>query len=172
MRHKPYGKLNPFQTPRTHYYTQTGDWITKLPPTLLGINMLLTLTCKASKKMLLVTGKETQIAAEQGAAMLNAWRLHDQNFPTQFISDRDPCFLLGVMKGMFDKLSTKMLTSTAYYPQTDRQSERTNQTVEIALRYFVTANPGNEQIEALLHIQSTINNSCNASTGVALNKVI
>ena len=37
---------------------------------------------------------------------------------------------------MFEKLGVQLLYSTAYHPQTDGQSERTNQTVKIALRFY------------------------------------
>ena len=42
---------------------------------------------------------------------------------------------------MFDRLGTKLLMSTAYHPQTDGLSERTNQTIEIALRFLISENP-------------------------------
>ena len=82
------------------------------------------------------------------------------------IGDRDPLWLSAFFQAVFEKLSTRFLASTAYHPQTDGQSERTNQTVEIALRFFITSNPEKEWTEALPHIQSTMNNSRNASTGV------
>ena len=37
---------------------------------------------------------------------------------------------------MFVAMGVKLLYSTAYHPQTDGASERTNQTVELALRYY------------------------------------
>ncbi|EON65796.1 hypothetical protein W97_05035 [Coniosporium apollinis CBS 100218] len=51
-----------------------------------------------------------------------------------------PRFLSNFWKEVSTKISVQLLTSTAYHAQTDGQSERTNQTVEIALRYFVTSN--------------------------------
>ena len=42
---------------------------------------------------------------------------------------------------VFQKLGTKILASTAYHPQTDGQSKRTNQTVEIGLRFWITEHP-------------------------------
>lgn len=56
------------------------------------------------------------------------------------ISDRDSKFMSELWQIIFQRLRTAILTSTAYHPQTDGQSKRTNQTVEIALRYFVTSN--------------------------------
>jgi hypothetical protein len=38
--------------------------------------------------------------------------------------------------------------------------------VETGLRFFITANPEKEWIEALPHVQSTMNNSKNVSRGV------
>ena len=59
-------------------------------------------------------------------------------------------------------------------PQTDGQSERTNQTVEIALHFLLSNNPSASWPAALpsIHIQATLNNSQNASTGFASNEVL
>jgi hypothetical protein len=57
------------------------------------------------------------------------------------------------------------LYSTVYYPQTDRQSERANQSVEIALCYFSATLLSPEDWEpALLYIQFYLNNLIVAST--------
>lgn len=58
----------------------------------------------------------------------------DWGLPKVIISDRDPKFLVELWKIVFDKFEIKLLYSTAYHSQSDGQSERTNQTVEIALR--------------------------------------
>ena len=41
-------------------------------------------------------------------------------------------------RAIFQQLQTSLTTSTAYHPQSDGQSERTNQTVEIALRFHLS----------------------------------
>ena len=42
---------------------------------------------------------------------------------------------------MWEALGTKLLMTAAYYPQADGLAERKNQTVEIALRFFVFERP-------------------------------
>ena len=59
----------------------------------------------------------------------------DWGFPPAIISDYDAKFPSEFWKKLFDKAGTKILTSTAYHLETDGQSEQTNQTIEIALRY-------------------------------------
>jgi hypothetical protein len=54
---------------------------------------------------------------------------------------------------------------------TEGQSERTNQTVEIALRFFLTENPGADWVSAVPLIQANTNNSPNASTGLCPNEL-
>ena len=66
-----------------------------------------------------------------------------------------------------------MLTSTAYHPQTDDQSERTNQTVEIALRFHLTNSDAlsEEWLSLLSYIQIILNNSTNFTIDFALNEL-
>lgn len=73
---------------------------------------------------------------------------------------------------MFKKLGVKLLYSIAYHPQTDGLNKRTNQTVEIALRFFVYAlKDPTLWLEVLLQIQSILNNTSSSTTGKTPNKV-
>ncbi|KAD0137580.1 hypothetical protein E3N88_44738 [Mikania micrantha] len=56
--------------------------------------------------------------------------------PTSIISDRDSKFTSRVWQIVNDALGTLLDMSTAYHPQTDGQSERTNQTLEDMLRAY------------------------------------
>jgi hypothetical protein len=62
--------------------------------------------------------------------------------PQRFISDRHTRFTSKLFKELCATLAVpvkpwvKQDTSTAYHPQTDGQSERTNQTMEDLLRTF------------------------------------
>lgn len=73
---------------------------------------------------------------------------------------------------VFNKLGVSMLTSTAYHPQTDGQSERTNQTIENALRFHLTANPGGDWTAVLPFLQAESNNVKQFSTGFAPNELV
>jgi hypothetical protein len=64
-------------------------------------------------------------------------------------------------------MDARFHTTAAWHPSADGQSERTNQTVEIAIRFFLTQNTDLEWIDALPFIQHMINNSKNASTGTS-----
>ena len=62
--------------------------------------------------------------------------LHDT-----LISDRGPQFASAFAKELTRLLKYDVRLSTAYHPQTDRQTERTNQEVETYLRIFCANNP-------------------------------
>src|SRR5205814_1929532 len=79
------------------------------------------------------------------------------------ISDRDPKFLSEFWKSLFAKAGTKLLLSKAYHPQTDGQSERTNQMVEVALRYYVSMYQ-DDWVEHVELIQAAINVMISATT--------
>nr|GEZ87531.1 putative reverse transcriptase domain-containing protein [Tanacetum cinerariifolium] len=56
--------------------------------------------------------------------------------PVSIISDRDPRFASNFWRSLQNALGTRLDMSTAYYPETDCQSERTIQTLEAMLRAF------------------------------------
>jgi transposase InsO family protein len=53
--------------------------------------------------------------------------------PSRVISDRDPCFTSRFFQEVCRQLDIKQNLSMAYHPQTDSQSEWTNQTLEAML---------------------------------------
>ena len=56
--------------------------------------------------------------------------------PDKLITDRDVQFTSGLFRELCQQLGVKQNISSAYHLQTNRASERTNQTVETALRIF------------------------------------
>lgn len=79
-------------------------------------------------------------AAKVATAYLdNVFKIH--SLPKTMISDRDPIFTSRFWKELFSKLGNELRMSSAYHPETDGQSERVNQCLEIYLRCFSHACP-------------------------------
>ena len=167
-RHKPYGELNPIHSTPVPFNTIAMDFVVGLPESIYRgkiVNALLNVTDKYSKRILIIPGKDTYTAKDWAIALLEALQAADWGIPRQILSDRDPKFLSKLWSGLFAHLGVKLLLSTAWHPQTDGASERTNQTVEIALRYHVTENPDTPWPECIVPLQATLNNSINSTTG-------
>jgi len=97
---------------------------------------LLTITDHdCSKAALFLPCNETVDAA--GVAKLYATNIFPHySLPRKVISDRDPRFASNFTREMCSLLNVKQNISTAYHPQTDGQSERTNQSLEQYLRLY------------------------------------
>ena len=69
----------------------------------------------------------TEKTLVEGVARLfwnNVWKLH--GLPESIITDRGAQFTAGIMKELNQMLGIDTKLSTAYYPQTDGQTERMN----------------------------------------------
>ncbi len=150
----------------------TLDFVLTLPVSKKGYNTLMSVTCKFSKRVTLIEGKDTWTAKEWAHAFFARLDLVDWGLPGELITNRDPKFLSKFWTALFKKLGVKLLYSTAYHPQTDGSSERTNQTVEITLRFFIY-NLDNPSLwpQVLPRIQAIINNTSSSTTGKTPNKV-
>ena len=91
-------------------------------------------------------------------------RLH--GVPSSIVSDRDPKFTSHFWGALHEALGTKLRLSSAYHPQTDGQTERTNQSLEDLLRACVLDDRGSWD-DVLPLIEFTYNNSFHASIGMA-----
>ena len=70
-----------------------------------------------------------------------------------------------------DKLSIQFHMTTAFHPQGDGRSERTNKTVGQILRSF-TSKRQTQWLEALPSVEFAINTTLNVSTGFAPFKLV
>ncbi|MBW0584370.1 hypothetical protein O181_124085, partial [Austropuccinia psidii MF-1] len=92
---------------------------------------------------------------------------------TIIISDRDPKFISKVWTNLYDILSTKLASSTAYHPQTDGLVERILQTMEDIIRRFCVYGMEYEHHEGYTHdwvtllpaVQLAYNTSQHSTTG-------
>jgi len=84
------------------------------------------------------------------------WKLH--GLPTEIISDMDTKFSGEFWESVCKMLGVKRRMSTAYHPQTDGQTERTNQVLEGYLRTFVNYDQ-NDWYQLLPLAEHAYNNS-------------
>ena len=92
-----------------------------------------------------------------------AW-LH--GVPVSVVSDRDPRFTVYFWKSFQKAMGTRLTMSTAFYPQTDGQSERTIQVLEDMLRACVLDHKGSWE-EHFPLMEFSYNNSYQASIQMA-----
>jgi len=113
----------------------SADFITKLPIAQ-GYNSILVVVDRLTKMVHFISTTEKTLA--EGLARLfrdNMWKLH--RLPESIVSDRGPQFTAGIMWELNRMLGIKSKLSTAFYPQTNRQTERVNQKLEQYLRMFI-----------------------------------
>src|SRR5579863_9755236 len=115
------------------FQTVAMDLITDLPSSN-GYDTILTITDHNCSKAAFFLSCNKTIDAE-GIAWLYATNIIPHcGIPKKVISDRDPRFMARFSRELCHILGIKQNLSTAFHPQTDGQSERTNQSLEQYLR--------------------------------------
>jgi len=120
--------LKPNEIPQGIWDTITMDFITDLP-TLKEYDSILTIIDRHSKAIILSPCNKNITAVETSQLLLdNIWKR--TGFPLAIILDWGPQFAAQVTQELWRKLGIKQKLSTAFYLQTDRESEQVNQEIE------------------------------------------
>jgi hypothetical protein len=134
-----------------------------LPKSSSDADAILVFVDKLTKFVHLVPIKKTCTAEDCSRLFLaHIWQYH--GFPKVLISDRDPRFTSKFWKSFCAKLGIDPRFSTAFHPQTDGQTERTNRVVEEVLRHYINGQHSNWE-DLLPIVAFAINNAKSASTG-------
>jgi hypothetical protein len=117
------------------FETIVMDFITKLPSSG-GYDTILTITdTDCSKASIFIPCQET-IDSEGVTQLLLTHIIPHYGLPKKIISNQDTCITSKYATELCRLLDIKQNISTAYHPQTDGASERTNQSLEQYLRLF------------------------------------
>ena len=114
------------------FETVAIDFITKLPLSQ-GYDSILTVTDHDCTKAAIFIPCNEEINAEEAAALYLKQVVTNFGLPSKIISDRDPRFTSKFTRELCRIIGIEQNISTAYHPRTNRQSERTNQWVEMFL---------------------------------------
>ena len=151
----------PSDTYDTPFTSIAMDFIVKLPLSE-SYDTILTITDTFSKASIFIPCNES-INAENMAKLYATYVLPHYRLPTRIITNRDPRFTSTFSRELCRTLGITQNISTAYHPQTDGQSERTNQWLEQYLRIFIDYHQQN-WASLLPLAQYTLNAWPNATT--------
>lgn len=136
---RPGGLLQPLPVPDGAWRDITMDFIDGLPLSE-GFDVILVVVDRFTKYAHFVPLRHPYSAPKVARVFVDSVvKLH--GMPHSITSDRDPIFTSNFWKLLFKSLGTKLQFTTAYHPQTDGQSERVNQCLEMFLRCMVQENP-------------------------------
>ncbi|XP_061886375.1 uncharacterized protein LOC133636399 [Entelurus aequoreus] len=128
----PAGLLHPLPIPSRPWSHIAVDFVTGLPPSE-GSDTILTIVDRFSKMAHFVALPKLPSALETAQLLvLHAFRLH--GIPTDVVSDRGPQFSSAVWRAFCKSLGASPSLSSGYHPQSNGQTERTNQDLEAAIR--------------------------------------
>ena len=124
------------------FETVALDFITKLPLSG-GYDAILTVTDHDCTKAVVFIPCNEEITAEGTAELYVKHVFLWYGLPSQVISNQDPRFMSKFMREVCKILGIAQNISTTYHPQTDGQSERTNQWLEQYLQFWTNEHQDN-----------------------------
>jgi transposase InsO family protein len=157
QRRLPTGELT---LPEQRWDTISMDFTVKLPESN-GYDAVMVVVDTVSKRSHFIE-TTTTVSADSATNLYlrNVWKLH--GLPRKVVSYRGPQFIARFTKELYCLLGIELASSTAYHPQTNRQTEWVNQELEQFLRFFV--NERQDNWHALLPLAKfTYNNHIHSS---------
>ena len=132
---KKVGELHPLKTPEGLWKEISIDIIGPLSKSN-GKDAIVVIVDQFTK-MICLKATTMNILSEEIAKIYwdKIWKLH--GVPRVILNDRGPQFTSRFIEDLIKTLGTKIMLSTAYHPQIDRQMEQINQEISIFLQHYV-----------------------------------
>lgn len=165
--HRPnrQGLLMPSEVPEGRWLNISIDFVSGLPKSEQGNDMIMVVVDMFSKRTHLIAGSYPfDTTSVINALFRYIFAYH--GFPYSITSDRDPRFTSTEYQEMAKRLNIKLKMSTANHPQTDGQTERTIQILNRLLKTY-TGNNHRQWDRLLPHIEFVYNSTPNRVTKTA-----
>src|SRR6202045_1739673 len=127
--------LYPHSVPEGPWSVISWDIIGPLPLSH-GHNAILVIVDKFTKRTL-IEGIGMDLTGLGAARILRDRVFCEHGVPHKVVSDRGPQFVSRFMKEFYAMIRVKANPTTAFHPQTDGQTERVNQEIEVYLRAYI-----------------------------------
>ena len=166
--HAPYGDMQPMELPTEPWTDISMDFVTGLPlskdpVTGLAYDAIMVIVDRFTKYAMMLPFRRDYTAV-QLAHVLKDRLIRYHGIPKSIISDRDKLFTSNYWTTLMAEIGTQRKLSTAYHPQTDGQTERTNRTMKTYLKIY--SNPQQTNWASLLPMaQLAYNNKLSEATG-------
>ena len=160
---KPAGLLQSLAIPTRRWEHLSCDFITNLPPSPEGHNAIFVVVDRLTKMAHFIPVHDSITADDLGPLFIReVVRLH--GVPKSMVSDRDSKFVSHFWERFTKEHDIKRCLSSGYHPQTDGQTERTNQTLEQLLRSFLSSDETKWE-KILPALELAYNSTPSSSTG-------
>jgi hypothetical protein len=166
--HAPYGDSQPMEIPSGPWEDITMDFVTGLPlskdpVTRIKYDSIMVVVCRLTKYAEMIPFRRDYTATDLAHIMKDRIFRH-HGIPKSIISDRDKLFTSNYWTTFAAAIGTKRKLSTAYHPETDGQTERTNRTMKTYLRIYSNQQQDN-WVSLLSTAQMAYNNNLSETTG-------
>jgi transposase InsO family protein len=125
--------LQPLKVPEWKWEEISMDFIVGLPRTRDGYDSIWVIVDRLTKVVHFIPMKTTYLGA-QLAELYMSRIVCPHGVPKKIVSHRGTQFTSYFWKRLHESMDTKLNFSSAYHPQTDGQTERTNQVLEDMFR--------------------------------------
>ena len=154
--------MRPLPIPDGPWKSISIDFITDLPSSQ-DYDAILTVVDRFTKMAHFLPCRKTFSSQETtNLVMREVFKHH--GLPDEIISDHGPQFIAKFWTHLLEILRISRKLSSSYHPQTDGQTERTNQTLEQYLRCFINYQQ-DDWVDFLHMAEFAYNNSIHSSTG-------
>jgi hypothetical protein len=129
------GVLKPLPVPIQRWRNISVDFVGPLPLSS-GFNMIMVVVDRLSKQVHLSACHSTMDTQALAKLFLrDVWQYH--GLPESIVSDRGTLFVAEFWAALTTRLGVQLALSTAFHPESDGQTERTNRTIWQYLRQYV-----------------------------------